>query len=141
MSVLTKDEIAKLIKQAMGARTKAYAPYSNFAVGAALMSKQGRVYPGCNIENSSFGATVCAERVAFYRAVQEGEREFQAIAIVGGPKDKPVQNPAFPCGICRQVMQEFASGDFLIIAAIDEENYECHCLGELLPCAFGGEMI
>ena len=83
-----KINIQKLIEQAMGARTKAYAPYSEYQVGAALLSARGRVYPGCNIENASYGATVCAERVAFFRAVQEGEREFQAIAIVGGKREE-----------------------------------------------------
>lgn len=134
-------DVQKLILQALGARTKAYCPYSGFAVGAALLSKQGRVYPGCNVENSSYGGTVCAERIAFFRAVQEGERDFKAIAIVGGLKEKKIEDYAFPCGICRQVMSEFCEKDFLIIVAKSLEDYKTYTLGELLPHGFGAENI
>ena len=136
-----KDRIEKLITQAIGARKKAYAPYSGFHVGAALLSAQGRVYPGCNIENASYGATVCAERVAFFRAVQEGERDFNAIAIIGGPGGEEPVDYAYPCGMCRQVMTEFASGDFVIITAKDEKHFECHTLKELMPYGFGGDKL
>ena len=134
-------EIKKLIEQAMGARTKAYAPYSGYQVGAALLSAQGRVYPGCNIENASYGATVCAERVAFLRAVQEGERDFQAIAIVGGKKGEAPTSFAYPCGICRQVMKEFCRENFMIIVAKNQDEYEVSTLGELLPHGFGGDCL
>lgn len=134
-------DVKKLIIQALGARTKAYSPYSNYMVGAALLSKQGRVYPGCNIENGSYGATVCAERVAFFRAVQEGERDFLAIAIVGGLRNGKIDSYAFPCGICRQVMSEFCGEDFKVIVAKSLEEYQVYSLGELMPHAFGGEQI
>ena len=134
-------DVKKLILQAMGARTKAYAPYSSFYVGAALLSKQGRVYPGCNVENSSYGATICAERVALFRAVQEGEREFRAIAIVGGPKEGKIENYAYPCGICRQVLGEFCGEDFLVIAAKSLDDYKVYTLGELMPHGFGGDQL
>ncbi len=136
-----KIDIQKLIGQALGARTKAYAPYSEYQVGAALLSAHGRVYPGCNIENASYGATVCAERVAFFRAVQEGEREFRAIAIVGGKKGEAPEGFAYPCGICRQVMKEFCKEDFMIIVAKSLDEYEVSTLGELLPHGFGGDCI
>ncbi|MBQ1849789.1 MAG: cytidine deaminase [Lachnospiraceae bacterium] len=134
-------DVKKLIKQAMGARMKAYAPYSNYQVGAALLSAQGRVYPGCNQENASYGATVCAERVAFFRAVQEGERAFRAIVIVGGKAGEEPDSYAYPCGICRQVMKEFCKDDFLIIVAKNTKEYEISTLAELLPHGFGGENL
>ncbi len=133
---LTEEKIEKLIRQAFGAQKKAYAPYSNFHVGAALLSAQGRVYPGCNIENASYGATICAERTAFHRAVQEGERKFIAIAIVGEGSEY-----AFPCGICRQVMKEFCEDSFRIIVAKSPQEYEIHTLLELFPHGFGGEQL
>ena len=129
-------DVRKLILQAFGARTKAYAPYSGFCVGAALLSAQGRVYPGSNIENASYGGTVCAERVAFFRAVQEGERDFTAIAIVGAPKDAKAEEYAYPCGICRQVMSEFCDEDFMIIVAKSPEDFRVYSLGEMLPHGF-----
>lgn len=129
------EQIEKLILQAFGAQKKAYAPYSDFSVGAALLAAGGRVYPGCNIENASYGATVCAERVAFFRAVQEGERNFRAIAIVGGT------DYAFPCGICRQVMNEFCGEDFLVIVARSLEDYQVFTLKELFPHGFGPEQL
>ena len=104
----------ELVNRAIEAREHAYVPYSHFAVGAALLTKDGKVYPGCNIENSSFGATNCAERTAFFSAVCAGEREFEAIAIVGGPEGKPVHELCAPCGICRQVMREFCNLKFKI---------------------------
>ena len=93
----------ELIRQALEAREMAYAPYSGFKVGAALLTKEGRVYKGCNIENAGYTPTNCAERTAFFKAVSEGEREFSAIAIVGGKGDLPTDY-AYPCGVCRQVM-------------------------------------
>ena len=133
---LKKEQISQLILQAMVARKKAYAPYSHYQVGAALLSAQERVYPGCNIENASYGATICAERVAFFRAIQEGERSFRAIAIVGGEEDY-----AYPCGMCRQVMREFCSEDFQIIVAKNTEEYQIYSFGELFPHGFGPEKL
>lgn len=108
---MTPQELLAIAQQA---RQRAYAPYSHFAVGAALLTKSGKVYPGCNIENASFGATNCAERTAFFSAVFAGEREFEAIAIVGGPEDTKNHRFCPPCGICRQVMREFCDLDFKI---------------------------
>lgn len=138
---LQTEDVKDLIRKALGARTKAYAPYSHYQVGAALLSGQGRVYPGCNVENASYGAAICAERIAFVRAVQEGEREFQAIAIVGGLEGENPKDYAYPCGICRQVMQEFCGPDFEVITAVSEDDYEIHSLEEMLPWGFGGDKL
>ena len=121
-----------LINKAIEAREKAYAPYSNFKVGAALLTKDGKIYQGCNIENASFSMTNCAERTAFFKAISEGNKEFKAIAIVGG-KDKLEFCP--PCGACRQVMREFCNKDFKIIL-FDGEDESTYTLGELLPLNF-----
>ena len=121
-----------LIDKAIEAREKAYVPYSHFKVGAALKTKDGKIYTGCNIENASFSMTNCAERTAFFKAVSEGETEFKAIAIVGG-KDKIEFCP--PCGACRQVMREFCDKDFKIIL-LDGEDESVYTLGELLPLNF-----
>ncbi|MBR4872559.1 MAG: cytidine deaminase [Clostridia bacterium] len=123
-----------LIHLAEAARERAYAPYSGYLVGAALLGKSGKVYLGCNVENASSSATSCAERTAFFKAVSEGEREFQAIAIVGGKKgEKGGFCP--PCGTCRQVMAEFCGGDFPIVLGTPDD-YKIHTLSELLPLAF-----
>lgn len=137
---LSAEEIKNLINCAFSAREHAYCPYSSFAVGAALLAKNNVVYSGCNIESASYSPTNCAERTAFFKAVSEGVREFRAIAIVGGRKEKGKKEVEYcaPCGVCRQVMQEFCQKEFLIILAKDEEQYEIHTLGELLPCGFGG---
>ena len=124
-----------LISAALDARENAYAPYSNFFVGAALETKDGKIYTGCNIESASFSGTVCAERVAFTKAVSDGETEFSAIAIVGGGEDGIVELCA-PCGICRQMLAEFCPDSMPVILAIDLDNYEETTLGELLPRAF-----
>ena len=127
----------ELIRQALEAREMAYAPYSGFKVGAALLTKEGRVYKGCNIENAGYTPTNCAERTAFFKAVSEGEREFSAIAIVGGKGDLPTDY-AYPCGVCRQVMMEFCDPEeFQIILATGKEQYEIFTLKELLPLGFG----
>ena len=99
--------IPELIHKAIAAREFAYAPYSNFCVGAALLTKSGKIYTGCNVENAGYSATNCAERTAFFKAVSEGEREFAAIAIVGGPRG-PLTEYCSPCGVCRQVMAELS---------------------------------
>ena len=129
----------ELIRQALKAREMAYVPYSGFKVGAALLTKEGKVYKGCNIENAGYTPTNCAERTAFFKAVSEGEREFAAIAIVGGKGDLP-DNYAYPCGVCRQVMREFCNPEtFQIILAKSETEYRTYKLKELLPLGFGPE--
>lgn len=123
-----------LLKAAQAARKQAYAPYSRFCVGAALLTKSGKIYTGCNVENASYTPTNCAERTAIFKAVSEGERTFEAIAIVGG---RAGEKGGFcpPCGVCRQVMAEFCDPDFTV-ALGDEENFSLHTLGQLLPFAF-----
>lgn len=130
-----KDFFENLVSIAVSQMDKAYAPYSHFQVGAALLSEDGRIFTGCNVENASYGAAICAERTAFVKAVSEGERQFAAIAIAGG-KDGVVTGVAAPCGICRQVMSEFCDGDFAILLALPGGGYEIHTLAELLPLAF-----
>lgn len=127
----------ELIEKAIKYRENSYCPYSNFAVGAALLTKSGKVYGGANVENCSYSATVCAERSAFFSAVSNGEREFDAIAIVGGAKGKPAQK-CFPCAVCRQVMSELTSADFKVVLLSDKEGepYSVYTLGELLPYSF-----
>ena len=135
-------ENQQLIRMAMEARERAYAPYSQFAVGAAVLTKDGQVYTGCNIENASYGATNCAERTAFFKAVSEGYSEFCAIAVVGGEDNDDISDRfpdyAFPCGVCRQVMKEFCSNDFEIIVAKSTKDYKKFSLADLLPYGFGG---
>lgn len=130
-------EFQELIRKALEVRQKAYAPYSGFMVGAALLCKDGRIFTGCNIENASYGATNCAERTAFFKAVSEGYREFTAIAIAGGRKEAQSLEYCAPCGICRQVMSEFCDSDaFLVILPRSEEDYKSYTLGQLLPLGF-----
>ena len=115
----------------------AYAPYSNFHVGACLVCQDGSVYTGCNIENASYGATNCAERTAFFKAVSEGVKDFQAICVVGG-KAGVLTEYAAPCGVCRQVMMEFCNPEtFQVILAVDKEHYDVYTLKQLLPLGFG----
>ncbi|MBQ8232988.1 MAG: cytidine deaminase [Lachnospiraceae bacterium] len=136
-----KIEVTELIRKALEARNSAYVPYSGYQVGAALLTEDKKIYCGCNVENASYGATNCAERTAFFKAVSEGERKFKAIAIAGGLKGKPITDYAWPCGICRQVMQEFCGPDFQIIVVKSEDDYKVMSLAELLPHGFGGESI
>ena len=124
----------KLIAMAIQAMGNAYAPYSGYKVGAALLSADGRVFTGCNIENASFSPTICAERTAFAKAVSEGCREFTAIAVCGG-KDGVITGLFPPCGVCRQVMREFCKEDFLVYLA-DREGYQIRTLAQLLPDSF-----
>ncbi len=126
----------ELIKLALEARKNSYSPYSGFKVGAALLTKSGKVYTGCNIENAAFGPTVCAERTALFKAVSEGEREFVRIAVAGGKNDIP-DSYAFPCGVCRQVLAEFCGADFEIISAVSPEDSVSRTLSEMLPDSFG----
>lgn len=135
--MLDNDTIKKMIDTAVGQLKYSYTPYSNFKVGAALLTKSGKIYTGCNIENAAYGPSNCAERTAFFKAVSEGEREFTAICIVGG-KEGILTDYTAPCGVCRQVMMEFCSPkDFQIILAKDKENYQIFTLEELVPMGFG----
>ncbi len=124
-----------LVKEAFGAMQNAYAPYSGYKVGAALLAASGKIYTGCNIENASFSPTNCAERTAFFTAICAGEREFQKIAVVGG-KDGCVNGLFMPCGVCRQVMAEFCNGDFEILVAKSENDFSTFTLSEILPYGF-----
>lgn len=120
-----------LIKEALNAREMAYVPYSNFKVGAAILTQDGSIYKGCNIENASFGATNCAERTAIFKAVSEGHKKIKAIVVVGDPNSY-----TYPCGICRQVISEFAESNIEIILAKNEDDYLVKSLEEILPEAF-----
>ena len=128
----------ELMHFAEEARHAAYAPYSGFCVGAALLTASGKVYTGCNIENAAFSPTVCAERTAIFKAVSEGERSFSAIAVTGGKKNEP-PSLCTPCGVCRQVLSEFCGTDFRILLG-NASDVHTVTLGELLPASFGKEM-
>lgn len=123
-----------MLDMAYGAMERAYVPYSHFAVGACLRTAEGRYYLGCNIENASYTPTICAERTALFKAVSEGERAFDAIAVVCLGR-----NPAFPCGVCRQALNEFCSADMPVICGNGAHESVLTTLGELLPHAFGPE--
>ena len=125
----------ELMKLAVEARKASYSPYSHFKVGAALLTKSGKTYLGCNVENAAYTPTNCAERTAVFKAVSEGEREFSAIAIVGGGGEEPAEFCA-PCGICRQVLAEFCDQDFRILLGTPN-NFKAYTLSELLPFSFG----
>lgn len=126
-----------LIEEALLAREQAYCPYSDFAVGAALLTGSGKIYHGCNIENASYSVANCAERTAVFKAVSEGEKEFLAIAIVGGKKDAPPVDYTYPCGVCRQVMAEFGNPEeFRILVAKSVTDYKEYVLKDLLPESF-----
>ncbi len=132
---MNPEKLANLAVEAMG---HAYAPYSGYKVGAALLCADGTVYQGCNIENASYTPTVCAERTAFFKAVYDGHREFTAIAVCGG-KDGCITGPFPPCGVCRQVMREFCKDDFLIYLVGDNGSIESVPLAELLPHSFSAQ--
>ena len=134
--MLAEKEIQELISRALEARKNAYAPYSDFRVGAALLSDSGRIYTGCNIENSAYTPTNCAERTAFFKAVSEGVRSFRAICITGGPGEREPEKPCPPCGVCRQVMLEFCGPDFEVILAVNGQQYEVYTLDRLAPMGF-----
>ena len=129
---MNKKELCSL---AIKAAENSYSPYSNCKVGAALLSKNGKVYLGCNIENAAFSPTVCAERVALFKAISEGEKEFEMIAVVG-IKDEKIVPEFLPCGVCRQVMAEFCGENFLILNVLNKENFNEFKLGELLAFSF-----
>ena len=130
----------ELVKAAFDAMSKAYAPYSGYTVGAALLGKSGTLYTGCNVESASYSPTNCAERTAFFKAISEGEREFSKIAIVGG-KHGDVTDMFMPCGVCRQVMAEFCDDDFEIIVALTPDDFKSFTLKELLPFGFSKNNI
>lgn len=123
-----------LMTKAQEARKNSYSPYSHFRVGAALLCKNGKIYTGCNIENAAYTPGNCAERTAIFKAVSEGERDFEALAIVGG-KEGETADFCAPCGVCRQVIAEFCNKDFKIVLG-NEEKFQAYTLGELLPFAF-----
>lgn len=139
--MIKEVEIKSLVKSALKARENAYCFYSGYAVGAALLTETGKVFNGVNVENSSFGATNCAERSAIFSAVSAGETEFKAIAIAGGMAGENPVDYAYPCGICRQVMTEFCDINFDVIVAISEDDYKVIKLAQLLPTAFGPDSI
>ena len=128
---MTPEKLCELAKEAM---THAYAPYSGYKVGAALLCADGTVYQGCNIENSAYGPTNCAERTAIFKAVYDGHRDFTAIAICGG-KDGVITGLFPPCGVCRQVMREFCDVDFTV-HLVKVDGYDTYTLEQLLPCSF-----
>ena len=131
MKHMHEFEVKKMLRMAAEAREKAYAPYSNFRVGACLKASSGAYYLGCNIESASFTPTVCAERTAMFKAIFEGEREFEGIAIVSDGL-----NYTAPCGVCRQVLAEFCDADMPVICSDRDGNYKMLELGELIPMAF-----
>ncbi|BDR64994.1 cytidine deaminase [Clostridium tetani] len=131
MNVMNKIDYKELIKKAMEARELAYVPYSNFKVGAAILTEDNNIYNGCNIENASFGATNCAERTAIFKAISEGKTKIKAIAILGR-KDEFT----YPCGICRQVIAEFGDKNTIVILAKNIDEYEVKTLEEIFPGAF-----
>lgn len=137
---MSREEILELIDEAYKAQERAYAPYSHFMVGAALLTGDHQIIRGCNIENSSYTPTNCAERTAFFKAVSEGIMDFKAIAIVGNKEGEEldIENFTAPCGVCRQVMAEFCDPKtFRIILANRRDNYREYTLEELLPLGFG----
>lgn len=133
-------KLQELVKGALSARENAYVPYSHYSVGAALLAGEEIIY-GCNIENASYGATNCAERTAFFKAVSEGKRDFRAIAIAGGLEGQAPIEYAYPCGICRQVMKEFVGDGFKVIVVKSLEDYKIYDFIDILPFGFGGDAI
>ena len=137
MQEMTREKARRLIEAASAQLKYSYAPYSDFRVGAALLARDGRVYQGCNIENAAYGPSNCAERTAFFKAVSEGARDFEAICVVGGKAGR-LTSYTPPCGVCRQVMMEFCNPEeFQVILATGTEDYKTYRLKELLPLGFG----
>ena len=130
----------KLIALAIEAMDNAYAPYSGFKVGAALLCSDGTVYTGCNIENAAYSPSNCAERTAIFKAVSEGRRDFAAIAVCGGKAGK-ITDFCPPCGVCRQVLREFCKDDFPVYLAGPAGKYKTLTLADLLPCSFGDSLL
>ena len=138
--MIDNNAIPDLCQKAIDMRSGSYAPYSDFLVGSAVLTGDGSIYTGCNIENSAFGPSICAERTAIFKAVSEGHRDFAAIAIAGGKRDGELQYCA-PCGVCRQVMREFCDSSFRICLAKSAGDYKEFTLGELLPESFGPDNL
>lgn len=131
--MIDQDVLNELLDKAEEARSHSYSPYSGYSVGAALLTKDGRIYLGCNVENASYTPTICAERNAFFKAVFDGIRDFSAIAVIGSG-----ESPAFPCGVCRQVMAEFCERDFVVVTSNKDKSIVVqNTLNELLPNSFG----
>jgi cytidine deaminase len=140
-NLVSHSVIRNMIREAFESLKYAYTPYSNFRVGAALLTASQKIYTGCNIENAAYGPTNCAERTAFFKAISEGESDFKAIAVVGG-KNGAVSDYCPPCGVCRQVIREFVDPyKFLVILAKSEDDYRMFFLEELLPLSFGPEYV
>ncbi len=135
-----KEVIRTLCQKAVDMRSESYAPYSDFLVGSAVLTGDGKIFTGCNIENSAFGPSICAERTAIAKAVSEGYRDFAAIAIAGGRRDGELQYCS-PCGVCRQVMREFCKPSFKIYLAKSADDYKEFTLGDLLPESFGPDNL
>lgn len=135
--------VEELIQSAIQARKKAYAPYSGYYVGAAVLTMDNRIYTGCNIENASYGATICAERTAVFKAVSEGRGKCRALAVVGSPQGDKITRYTFPCGVCRQVISEFTPEpkEFMVIVAQSKEDYKLFSLEELLPVSFSADKL
>ena len=138
--MIDDNVIRGLCQKAVEMRSESYAPYSDFLVGSAILTSDGEIFTGCNIENSAFGPSICAERTAIVKAVSEGRKDFAAIAIAGGKRDGELQYCA-PCGVCRQVMREFCRSDFKIYLAKSADDYQEFTLGGLLPESFGPENL
>lgn len=134
--MLKPEHRSELIESALEASKRAYVPYSHFHVGASVLDDQGRIFSGCNIENSSYGATNCAERTAIFKAVSEGAKQIKALAVITDANEY-----ARPCGICRQVLSEFAAEDFVLIALAPDKSYRELTMDELLPGAFGVQSL
>lgn len=132
---LKEETIKDLITKAIKMLEYSYVPYSHFHVGAALLANNGTIYTGCNIENAAYGPSNCAERTAVFKAVSEGVKEFEAIAVVGGPDGK-IKDFCPPCGVCRQVLAEFCTRDFKVILAKSIDEYKVFTLEQLLPESF-----
>lgn len=129
----------EIVKAAILARAAAYAPYSHYTVGAAVLADDGKIYTGCNIENASYPAGICAERTAVFKAISEGAKKIEAIALSAGRENQLPENYPSPCGICRQVLSEFAAADMPVILAKSEEDYKKYSLAELLPLSFSSK--
>lgn len=133
---MNREQEKKLVRLALEARNRSYAPYSNFSVGAALLTESGKIYQGCNVENISYSATNCAERTAVFKAVSEGDLQFQAIAVAGGEKGCDPADFCVPCAVCLQVLSEFCAPQFQVLVVKSEEEVKHFTLQELLPVVF-----
>ncbi len=139
---MTESKKKELVRMALEARTFAYAPYSGFRVGAALLAEDGRIFTGCNVENAAYGPSNCAERTAVFKAVSEGARSFTAIAVAGGAGEDAPDRYTAPCGVCRQVLMEFCAPErFLVLLGKGDLTWEEYTLAELLPVSFSPQNL